>query len=66
MEAVQTMRKLRAYVERLRAAELDKCLSKMGDNLSNQTSFFTVECSILDAMEVTSGLQMRHWTKYMP
>lgn len=32
--AVPTIKKFRAYVERIRAAEVEKCLSKMGDNIS--------------------------------
>ncbi|KAF2320681.1 hypothetical protein GH714_029965 [Hevea brasiliensis] len=31
LETVPTIKKLRAYLERIRASELDKCLSKMGD-----------------------------------
>ncbi|KAJ6716420.1 GLUTAMYL-TRNA REDUCTASE [Salix koriyanagi] len=31
LEAVPTIKKLRAYLERIRASEMDKCLSKMGD-----------------------------------
>ncbi|CAI9104165.1 OLC1v1002790C1 [Oldenlandia corymbosa var. corymbosa] len=34
LETVPTIKKLRAYAERIRAAELDKCMSKMGDNMS--------------------------------
>ncbi|KAJ8529957.1 hypothetical protein K7X08_036792 [Anisodus acutangulus] len=33
LETVPTIKKLRAYAERIRAAEIDKCLSKMGDDL---------------------------------
>ncbi|XP_009611868.1 glutamyl-tRNA reductase 1, chloroplastic-like [Nicotiana tomentosiformis] len=33
LETVPTIKKLRAYAERIRAAEVDKCLSKMGDDL---------------------------------
>ncbi|EXB51451.1 Glutamyl-tRNA reductase 1 [Morus notabilis] len=35
-EAVPTIKKFRAYVERIRAAEVEKCLSKMGDNISKK------------------------------
>ncbi|KDP35935.1 hypothetical protein JCGZ_09907 [Jatropha curcas] len=31
LETVPTIKKLRAYLERIRASELDKCLSKMGN-----------------------------------
>ncbi|KAL8144148.1 hypothetical protein V2J09_017180 [Rumex salicifolius] len=33
LETVPTIKKLRAYAERIRAAELEKCLSKFGDDL---------------------------------
>ncbi|KAK4381296.1 Glutamyl-tRNA reductase 1, chloroplastic [Sesamum angolense] len=33
LEAVPTIKKLRAYAERIRASELEKCLSKMGDDI---------------------------------
>ena len=36
LETVPTIKKLRAYAERIRVAELDKCLSKMGDDISNK------------------------------
>lgn len=35
-EAVPTIKKFRAYVERIRAAEVEKCLSKLGDNISKK------------------------------
>lgn len=34
LETVPTIKKLRAYAERIRASELDKCMSKMGDDLT--------------------------------
>ncbi|KAL3505000.1 hypothetical protein ACH5RR_034841 [Cinchona calisaya] len=37
LETVPTIKKLRAYAERIRAAELEKCLSKMGDDLPKKT-----------------------------
>ncbi|KAK3021474.1 hypothetical protein RJ639_047646 [Escallonia herrerae] len=37
LETVPTIKKLRAYAERIRLAELDKCLSKMGDDISKKT-----------------------------
>ncbi|XP_010553672.1 PREDICTED: glutamyl-tRNA reductase 1, chloroplastic-like [Tarenaya hassleriana] len=37
LETVPTIKKLRAYAERIRVAELEKCLSKMGDNLDKKT-----------------------------
>lgn len=37
LETVPTIKKLRAYAERIRIAELDKCLSKMGDDISKKT-----------------------------
>lgn len=33
LETVPTIKKLRAYAERIRAAEVEKCLSKLGDDL---------------------------------
>lgn len=37
LETVPTIKKLRAYAERVRLAELEKCLSKMGDDISKKT-----------------------------
>ncbi|XP_059636272.1 glutamyl-tRNA reductase 1, chloroplastic-like [Cornus florida] len=37
LETVPTIKKLRAYAERIRVAELEKCLSKMGDGISKKT-----------------------------
>ncbi|EPS64771.1 hypothetical protein M569_10006, partial [Genlisea aurea] len=37
LETVPTIKKLRAYAERIRAAELDKCLSKMGDEIPKKS-----------------------------
>ncbi|XP_021721106.1 glutamyl-tRNA reductase 1, chloroplastic-like [Chenopodium quinoa] len=37
LETVPTIKKLRAYAERIRVAELEKCLSKMGDDLPKKT-----------------------------
>lgn len=36
LDTVPTIKKLRAYVDRIRASELDKCLSKMGDITDKQ------------------------------
>lgn len=36
LETVPTIKKFRAYVERIRAAELEKCLSKMRGNVSKE------------------------------
>ncbi|KAH9609016.1 hypothetical protein KSS87_020565 [Heliosperma pusillum] len=36
LETVPTIKKLRAYAERIRVAELEKCLSKMGEDLSKK------------------------------
>ncbi|KAH6793480.1 Glutamyl-tRNA reductase family protein [Perilla frutescens var. hirtella] len=33
LETVPTIKKLRAYAERIRASELEKCMSKLGDDL---------------------------------
>lgn len=37
LETVPTIKKLRAYAERIRVAELEKCMSKMGDDISKKT-----------------------------
>ncbi|XVE95132.1 hypothetical protein REPUB_Repub02eG0070100 [Reevesia pubescens] len=37
LETVPTIKKLRAYAERIRVAELEKCLSKMGEDLPKKT-----------------------------
>ncbi|KAL3614414.1 Glutamyl-tRNA reductase 1, chloroplastic [Castilleja foliolosa] len=34
LETVPTIKKLRAYAERIRASEVEKCLSKMGDDVT--------------------------------
>ncbi|CAN6450044.1 unnamed protein product [Victoria cruziana] len=36
LETVPTIKKLRAYAERIRAAELEKCMSKMGEDLTKK------------------------------
>lgn len=36
LETVPTIKKLRSYAERVRAAELDKCLSRMPDDLTSK------------------------------
>uniref|UniRef100_A0A7N0V2U7 Glutamyl-tRNA reductase n=1 Tax=Kalanchoe fedtschenkoi TaxID=63787 RepID=A0A7N0V2U7_KALFE len=36
LETVPTIKKLRAYAERIRAAELDKCLGKMGEDMTKK------------------------------
>ncbi|KHN39982.1 Glutamyl-tRNA reductase 1, chloroplastic [Glycine soja] len=37
LETVPTIKKLRAYAERIRLAELEKCLGKMGDDINKKT-----------------------------
>ncbi|XP_065881123.1 glutamyl-tRNA reductase 1, chloroplastic-like [Euphorbia lathyris] len=37
LETVPTIKKLRGYAERIRVAELDKCLSKMGEDIPKKT-----------------------------
>lgn len=37
LETVPTIRKLRAYAERIRSSDLEKCLQKMGDGVNNST-----------------------------
>ncbi|XP_068323926.1 glutamyl-tRNA reductase 1, chloroplastic-like [Pyrus communis] len=36
LETVPTIKKFRAYAERIRASEVEKCLSKMGDDISKK------------------------------
>lgn len=36
LETVPTIKKLRAYAERIRASEVDRCLSKMGDSITKK------------------------------
>ncbi|KAK7363031.1 hypothetical protein VNO77_05160 [Canavalia gladiata] len=36
LETVPTIKKFRAYVERIRASEMEKCLSKMGNDVSKE------------------------------
>ncbi|KAJ0586262.1 putative glutamyl-tRNA reductase [Helianthus annuus] len=37
LETVPTIRKLRAYAERIRSSDLEKCLQKMGDDVNTDT-----------------------------
>ncbi|XP_027335705.1 glutamyl-tRNA reductase 1, chloroplastic-like [Abrus precatorius] len=37
LETFPTIKKLKDYAERIRVAELEKCLGKMGDNISDKT-----------------------------
>nr|GMD39106.1 glutamyl-tRNA reductase 1, chloroplastic-like [Ipomoea batatas] len=37
LETIPTIKKLRAYAKRIRVAELEKCLSKMGDDVTKKT-----------------------------
>ncbi|KAK7352951.1 hypothetical protein VNO80_18383 [Phaseolus coccineus] len=37
LETVPTIKKLRAYAERIRLAELERCLAKMGDDIPKKT-----------------------------
>ncbi|GAB2222398.1 hypothetical protein Droror1_Dr00013615 [Drosera rotundifolia] len=37
LETVPTIKKLRAYAERIRVAELEKCLSKLGDDIPKKS-----------------------------
>lgn len=37
LETVPTIKKLRAYAERIRAAEVEKCLTKMGDEVPKKS-----------------------------
>ncbi|KAI4299206.1 hypothetical protein L6164_032686 [Bauhinia variegata] len=52
LETVPTIKKFRAYVERIRASELEKCLSKMGDNISKKqkTAIYDLSMSIANKL----------------
>lgn len=45
LETVPTIKKLRAYAERIRLGELEKCLGKMGDGLSSKDKKIVEEMS---------------------
>ncbi|XP_047982743.1 glutamyl-tRNA reductase 1, chloroplastic-like [Salvia hispanica] len=52
LETVPTIKKLRAYAERIRAAELDKCLSKMRDDLpkSEKKAIYDLSVGIVNKL----------------
>ncbi|MCE3050066.1 hypothetical protein HAX54_046426 [Datura stramonium] len=51
LETVPTIKKLRAYAERIRAAEVDKCLSKMDDDhLSNKKAIYDLSIGIVNKL----------------
>ncbi|KAL1534439.1 Glutamyl-tRNA reductase 1, chloroplastic, variant 2 [Salvia divinorum] len=52
LETVPTIKKLRAYAERIRAAELDKCLSKMHDDLpkSEKKAIYDLSVGIVNKL----------------
>ncbi|XP_051138580.1 glutamyl-tRNA reductase 1, chloroplastic-like [Andrographis paniculata] len=46
LETVPTIKKLRAYAERIRALELEKCMSKMGDDITTNQKKAIYDLSI--------------------
>ncbi|XP_059647939.1 glutamyl-tRNA reductase 1, chloroplastic-like [Cornus florida] len=52
LKTVPTIKKLRAYAERIRASELDKCLSKMGDDISkkNKAAVYDLSAGIVNKL----------------
>nr|AEI83423.1 glutamyl-tRNA reductase [Camellia sinensis] len=46
LETVPTIKKLRAYAERIRASEVDKCLSKMGDDITKKKKGAVYDLSV--------------------
>ncbi|RAL39621.1 hypothetical protein DM860_003154 [Cuscuta australis] len=46
LETVPTIKKLRAYAERIRASEVEKCLSKMGNDISKDKKKAVYDLSI--------------------
>ncbi|KAL1564573.1 Glutamyl-tRNA reductase 1, chloroplastic [Salvia divinorum] len=52
LETVPTIKKLRAYAERIRAAELEKCLSKMCDDLpkSEKKAIYDLSVGIVNKL----------------
>ncbi|PHT95343.1 hypothetical protein T459_03225 [Capsicum annuum] len=53
LETVPTIKKLRAYAERIRVAEVEKCLSKMGDvdlSENNKKAIYDVSLGIVNKL----------------
>lgn len=46
LETVPTIKKLRAYAERIRASEMEKCLSKMGNDMTKSQKKAIYELSV--------------------
>lgn len=55
LETVPTIKKFRAYVERIRAAELDKCLSKMGEDIPKKKKVAINDLSLGIANKLLHG-----------
>lgn len=52
LETVPTIKKLRAYAERIRASELDKCMSKMGNDMpkSQKKAIYDLSMGIVNKL----------------
>ncbi|KAH7865127.1 hypothetical protein Vadar_002582 [Vaccinium darrowii] len=52
LETVPTIKKLRAYAERIRASEVDKCLSKMGNDITKEkkSAIYDLSVSIVNKL----------------
>ncbi|KAL8156045.1 glutamyl-tRNA reductase 2-like [Apium graveolens] len=52
LETVPTIKKLRAYAERIRASEVDRCLTKMGDNITKKqkAAIYDLSSSIVNKL----------------
>ncbi|KAG5548321.1 hypothetical protein RHGRI_013879 [Rhododendron griersonianum] len=52
LETVPTIKKLRAYAERIRASEVDKCLSRMGDGITKEekSAIYDLSMSIVNKL----------------
>lgn len=55
LETVPTIKKFRAYVERIRASELDKCLSKMGEDIPKKKKVAINDLSLGIANKLLHG-----------
>ncbi|XP_022952244.1 glutamyl-tRNA reductase 2, chloroplastic-like [Cucurbita moschata] len=55
LETVPTIKKFRAYVERIRASELDKCLSKMGEDIPKKKKVAVNDLSLGIANKLLHG-----------
>ncbi|XP_054778291.1 glutamyl-tRNA reductase 2, chloroplastic-like [Prosopis cineraria] len=59
LETVPTIKKFRSYVERIRASEMEKCLSKMGDDISKKQKEAIYDLSVSIVKKLLHG-PMQH------